>query len=381
MLTKSNLDVCIPLARALSHLVELDLVFVVGGQRHTESCLDMDLTGLPLGLTDDHAAIADLLGPELAGGFSHSARFRLFRFASWSLRSPGNLRQAFALAGRLRRGGYDLIHFNGVIGLHHGIYYLAVPSVPKVQTIHDTTSHSGEEMLRKRLNRWLQTRLADRLILHSEFCREDLIGKTGLPANIMGVVPFGPVSMGEGSGIAEDPMRILFFGRMARYKGLDCLMRAFSLLRQECPEARLTVAGSGPLPFDARLYADDDGVRILNRYIPNAELAELIQEAAVVVMPYLDATQSGVAMTAFAYGKPVVASRVGGLPEVVRHGETGLLVPPADAEALSQALRGILCNQDMRRSMAQNVRRVCATEFSWDVSARRTLSEYGKILA
>jgi glycosyltransferase involved in cell wall biosynthesis len=93
-------------------------------------------------------------------------------------------------------------------------------------------------------------------------------------------------------------------------------------------------------PYDALVASLglQSAVRIVDRYIPNEEVETYFRAADVVVLPYTSATQSGIAQIALSFERPVIVTRVGGLPEAVREGETGFVVPPNDSQALAAAL-------------------------------------------
>ncbi len=134
----------------------------------------------------------------------------------------------------------------------------------------------------------------------------------------------------------------LFFGFIRGYKGLMNLIRATALVPAE-RDFQLLVGGE--FYEDDQPYRDlirDLGVekRIVlhDRYIPNEEVADFFGAANVVVLPYISATQSGIIQIAFNFNRPVITTRVGGLPEVVRPGELGEVVPPEDPQALADAI-------------------------------------------
>ena len=137
-------------------------------------------------------------------------------------------------------------------------------------------------------------------------------------------------------------LRLLFFGKIRAYKGLEVFLRALARLAGRV-DFRATVAGEFYIdesPF--KRMAEDEGIsdRVVwhDRYIPNEEVGPLFRETDLVVLPYLEATQSGVVPLAFHFLKPVVVSDVGGLAEVVTDGESGYLVPPGDPDALADAI-------------------------------------------
>jgi glycosyltransferase involved in cell wall biosynthesis len=125
---------------------------------------------------------------------------------------------------------------------------------------------------------------------------------------------------------------------------------------------------------------DDPAFRLIDRFLTPQEVHDSFVQANVVVVPYLDATQSGVVAYAFGLGRPVVATRVGGLPDVVHDGVNGLLVPPRDAAALSGALRAVLTDPARAQAMAAASLRMGADELSWDRIAQRCGELYASLL-
>ena len=135
---------------------------------------------------------------------------------------------------------------------------------------------------------------------------------------------------------------VLFFGLVRAYKGLDVLLRAVAQARARVP-VQLLVAGEfyeKRAPYEALLdeLGVRDAVRFEDRYIPNEEVETFFRAADVVVLPYRSATQSGIVQIALAFERPVIVTRVGGLPEAVRPGETGEVVASDDPAALAAAL-------------------------------------------
>lgn len=168
------------------------------------------------------------------------------------------------------------------------------------------------------------------------------------------------------AGVSGD--MLLFFGFVRRYKGLDVLIEALPRVLAARPGLTLVVAGEfyEPVePLRARITALglDDAVRVLDRYVADEEVGDLVAAADAVVLPYRSATQSGVVLVAYAAGCPVISTAVGGLPEVVEEGVTGHLVPPEDPAALADAILAFYARGG--RPAYEPAVHAAARRFSW----------------
>jgi glycosyltransferase involved in cell wall biosynthesis len=135
---------------------------------------------------------------------------------------------------------------------------------------------------------------------------------------------------------------ILFFGYIRKYKGLHVLLEAMKLLN----DTGVHLLAVGECYDDEQAYRNQiaalqiqDRVTLLTDYVPNDQVGVYFSAADVVILPYLSATQSGIAQIAYNFDKPVIATTVGGLAEVVIDGETGYLIPPDDSPALAQSIK------------------------------------------
>jgi glycosyltransferase involved in cell wall biosynthesis len=178
-----------------------------------------------------------------------------------------------------------------------------------------------------------------------------------------------------------DGKRILFFGRIWAYKGLEYLIRAEPLITAQVPDARIVIAGRGEdFARYRRMMIHPDKFIVHNEYIADDMLIRLFREASIVVLPYIDGTISGVVPIACTFGKPVVATTVGILPEMVDDGGTGLLVPPRDEGALAQAIVRLLSDGRLRDELGRNAKRKVEATFSPAAVARQTLRVYARAI-
>jgi glycosyltransferase involved in cell wall biosynthesis len=161
---------------------------------------------------------------------------------------------------------------------------------------------------------------------------------------------------------------LLFFGFVREYKGLDILLQAMESL--DASEGyHLVIVGE--FYEDAQKYRDlletlrrRGQLTLVDRYVPNEEVPLYFSAADMVMVPYLSATQSGVIQIAYAFGKPVVATTVGGIPEVVEHGRTGYLVPPGESAPIADAVRRYFDDADRDR-FEESIRQE-NDKYSWD---------------
>ena len=160
---------------------------------------------------------------------------------------------------------------------------------------------------------------------------------------------------------------VLFFGYVRPYKGVRYLLEAFAKIRDSI-DATLLVVGEFYEPSEPYKEAISslglgERVRLVDRYVSDEEVGLFFSAADVVVLPYTSATQSGVVQIAFAFEKPVISTAVGGIPEVVKDGVNGLLVPPCDSEAMAHAITRFF-EENLYQSMAKNIREG-SSDFSW----------------
>jgi glycosyltransferase involved in cell wall biosynthesis len=176
---------------------------------------------------------------------------------------------------------------------------------------------------------------------------------------------------------------ILFFGNITASKGVPDLLNSFSRIYIKNKNAKLIIAGK-PLKYinaDSLInLANELGVQSATifdlRYLSLEEVCPLIELADVVVYPYLTSTQSGSLQAAYAFGKPVVATKVGGLPDVVVDGQTGFLVSPNSPEELADAILKIINNPDLAKSMGAFAKHLSETRFSWTPITQKVVEVY-----
>ncbi len=286
--------------------------------------------------------------------------------------------------------GPDVIHFQQ----GHLWFNFRLPRIrrlaPLVMTIHDPQHHAGDTVSAKTPQCVIDYgfRQADHAIVHGRQLVDQVVQRHGLPRDRIHVVPHiamgnrRPDEVDEPDEVDQPLNHVLFFGRIWEYKGLEYLIRAEPILAQKVPDYRIVIAGEGEdfARYRAMINGRDRFV-VHNTWVDDELRARFFRQATVVVLPYVEATQSGVVPVAYAFKRPVVATRVGALPECVEDGVTGLLVPPRDEPALASAIAELLLDGSRARQMGEAGYRKLMRESSAEVVAAQTVAVYRAAVA
>lgn len=219
-------------------------------------------------------------------------------------------------------------------------------------------------------------RLADVHIAISAGLARYLAEREGFDAPSFEVVHYG-IEPGGAPPPPPGVPQLAIVGRLIAIKGHDVLLRALAAVRRERPELTLDVVGDGPLEGQLRAAVDTlglgDAVTFSGRIAP---VAPAFEAAEIVVVPSFGEGFGMVALEAMERGRPVIASAVGGLPEIVDDGRTGVLVPPGDADALAAAIRDLTASPARTAAMGAAGRARAIEQFSQDRCTDRTLELY-----
>jgi len=381
------LDHVLPQVRALSQLVDLTLLIEMSPELWSGSILEAP-ESLPSGIIPGDPVFKTCFPPSVRPYWQDCANFSLVVHDCPRTIHPGTWRVSHQAAQFIKSMNPDVLHLDNVSPR----IVSAIPalrSIPLVLTIHDPKLHSGEFNWRSVIARWLTFRYTDRFMLHSKGIEGSLVSRYGISPTSVDIVPMGVLDIfrewaGETVPLRKYEHTVLFFGRLSAYKGIDVLFEAAPMVTEKVPNVRFIVAGrpvSGYQPPTPPVLPNNSIIEMRSQYITNTQLTELFDEASVVVCPYIDATQSGVVLTAYAFDVPVVATNTGGLPEYVKHSETGLLVPPKDASSLAEALVTILTDSRIRHDLEDGVKKIRDGILSWDTIGKQTLQVYERTLS
>jgi glycosyltransferase involved in cell wall biosynthesis len=277
-----------------------------------------------------------------------------------------------------------IVHFQEYPEWHH---YVVVQLIrlfaPIVLTVHDPQPHSGRDReygLKQQRIRDAMRAAADMILVNGEFCKNEMesIGSSRpVVVSRHGVL----LVPSDTSKRQPDARRILLFGRMEAYKGVETFVDAVEQLVQRGTPVIAVLAGSGPeLGRLSNRISNIPNAQVRSEFLTPVEAIKELQMAKVVVLPYLDATQSGVAAAAFANGRPVIASEVGGISEVVVSGANGLLVQPGNAAALADAIEHVLNSDVVWNQLREGAERTARTVLNWDEIADDVVQHYYYLL-
>lgn len=326
----------------------------------------------------------------LCHGYAHKyRRSRVWKYAKGIEHAIGM--ESFVT--KMRRIRPDIIHFQWLpLPMVDGLFLKRLARIaPLVLTMHNTNS-----FIHGNVSRWqtVQRRTAfedfSAVIVHTAFSEMRILEQGLVAQERLQLIPHGVLSYYRSLSpprVAPTSQRqvILFFGSIERYKGLDILIEAFAMLPNDLRKStRLLIAGKAgiditPIRRRAQALGIDQDIQWELRYVGEEEIPRLFDEATLVALPYTDIDQSGVLMTALAFGKPVVASRVGGIAETIADGVHGRLTPPGDIPALAAALESVLVDKPGQKAMQSAVGDLSNGALSWDSISRKTLEVYSRL--
>ena len=279
-----------------------------------------------------------------------------------------------------RQDKYDVIHYVGTPSLYH---FLPLWLFRKnlVMTIHDGKPHTGEKKKNENLRRAIIKNYVKKFIVLNKAEVDVFSQAYSVPLNHIYSSHLGYYDILNmyGDKNKKKGNYILFFGRISPYKGVDYLLQAMEIVHRTHSDVKVIVAGSGKMYFDSSKYETLDYVEIRNRFIELDELADLIRGALCTVCPYTDATQSGVVYSSFALNTPVIATSVGGLPEMIDDGYTGFIVESKNSNALARKIMYCLENPECLNSLSYNIKKSASVGIgSWDIIAKEYTEIYKK---
>lgn len=321
---------------------------------------------------------------------SHPPRLEI-RWIRWPRqRSLINFWFMLKLSREIRRWRPDIVH---CLDANYVWLNLLVPflrPIPFVTTVHDVYVHPGDDSTRRipRVSVKALVKQSAAIIVHGETLRSDAATEMPFDLARIFVFPHPPLSryseLASQAGFlkpSDNLFRILFFGRIQEYKGLRYLIEAAPTIRQKMPNARFVIAGKGDDFSSYRsMMADPSCFEIHNHFISEIDAARMFTDADLLVLPYIEASQSGVHLVALTFALPVIATDVGEMGQIVRSNGMGYIVPPRDQNALAFAIIEAASNGKYMEACRKNMRQLINGDFSRHTLSVRALQMYESIL-
>jgi glycosyltransferase involved in cell wall biosynthesis len=380
----------LPLAKHLSLSgIDVDLFSLLPYKNQNAFVYDFSSNPQPVGFVDKKN-IAKTFGKKLLDYLS-GININVFIFPDRKLQKLffKDLYYAYKLSQKIKKGNYDLVHIIHTSPRFWFLLYFFLDKKKVVQTLHEVISHEGETSLSSKWILKLLIKNSTPIIFHSDISRQrfvdfrNTVSNKEVKSDHLAMIRFGLFetyycfSNGGDNKKISDTINIVNFGRIVPSKGIHFLLDAVKILQKKYP-IHVTIAGRGEPYFDFKGINSYD---FINRFISNEEIVSLIEESDMVVMPYTSASQSGIPMTAYAFNKPIVATNIAGLKEVIDDSKTGIIVNNLNAENLAAAMETLIINPDLKEKMSTNIKeKYSVGEFSWPFIAAETISFYKKHL-
>jgi len=317
------------------------------------------------------------------------------------LYNPGTFAQQVRLAAHIKRQKIQIVHSYNFYANVFALPAARLAGVPvTIASIRDRGVYLTPA--KTRMQKYL-CNYSDCVLVNAESIKEWLIEEGYQPDKItvirngIDLSRYGnkpkDVSLHREFGLPETSPLIMMASRLNPQKGVEDLLRAAAIVTNRCPEARFLIVGEKQQDGNIVLAADKEFAHKMEQLVVDLGLSrhviftgyrsnvpEILAQATVSVLPSHSEGLSNSLLEAMASGIPVVATRVGGNPELVKDGETGLLVPPHDPDALAQAICTLLQNRDLAKTFGMRARRRAELDFSLERMVGDTQELYLKLL-
>jgi glycosyltransferase involved in cell wall biosynthesis len=278
----------------------------------------------------------------------------------------------------------DLVHAHYAVGF--GYWAMRTGFRPSLLSVWgaDVIDFPSNSLKRYLVRKVLRN--ADHITATSQLLRDTVVHLLPGSESRITVIPFGvKIPSSAADFPASPPVKLCFIKAHRRKYGPDILLRAMAVVAREMPDIRLSIAGCGEMTGKLRQMVT--GLRLEKNvefvgFIDNPEVYSFIQKHHIMVMPSLMESESfGVAvLEAGACHRPVIASRIGGVPEVMRDGETGLLVPAGDVDALAGAIAGLAKDRQLSVAMGEKGFEFVRENYDWEKSLDMMAATYNRLI-
>ena len=311
------------------------------------------------------------------------------------------LKEQWRLANEIRRHRVDIVHSYNFYG---NVFAVPAAKLARTPVVVASIRSMGElyTPLQRRVQRHV-CRLADCILTNADAIRQSLIAegydaakitviRNGIDVASQRRTPNGGQRFRREFALPADAPIVAVLARLSPVKGIEYFLQAAVLVARRFADARFVVVGGSTLANDRRhaprdyraeLEAMAKRLGLEGRVVftgVRSDVADVLSQVAVSVLPSLSEGVSNTVLESMAAGVPVVATRVGGIPEAIEDGETGLLVPPRNSAALAHAIGVLLEDRQLATHLGQAGQRRIAREFQLDRSVRETENLYVELL-
>jgi glycogen(starch) synthase len=303
------------------------------------------------------------------------------------------------MADVIHQVDFDVMHVHDWLAAFSGISFKHYMKKPMVLTVHSTEVgraqglHSPDSFSINGIEWWSMYE-ADRVIVCSQSMKDEICGHFNLPQDKVDVIPNAidatkyQTSVDRGAvrqryGVGYGEKLILCVGRLVPQKGVEYFIRAIPSIARRYPEAKFIIVGEGwsrdILEAEARASGQNRKIQFTG-FASDQEVIDLMTSADVLVVPSIYEPFGIVALEGMATGVPVVASKVGGLAEVIDHDQTGIFVYPKNPESIAWGIDRVLSDPDHARWLTENAKEKLHKAYSWEAVAMKTVNVYRKVV-
>jgi len=303
------------------------------------------------------------------------------------------------MADVVHKVDFDVMHVHDWLAAFSGISFKHYMKKPMVLTVHSTEAgraqglHSPDSFSINGIEWWAMYE-ADRVIVCSQSMKNEICGHFNLPQDKVEVIPNAidatkyQTSVDRGAvrqryGVGYSEKLILCVGRLVPQKGIEYFIRAIPSIARRYPEAKFIIVGEGwsrdILEEEAHASGQNRKIQFTG-FASDQEVINLMTSADVLVVPSIYEPFGIVALEGMATGVPVVASKVGGLSEVIEHDRTGLFVYPKNPESIAWGIDSVLSDPDHAKWLTENAKEKLHKAYSWEAVAMKTVDVYRKVV-
>lgn len=307
---------------------------------------------------------------------SANARFSIYEVSTYSSLSSFifktlNFFQYSTIAKRINEFAPDIL-YSPFGQFWEKFIYPMVKCRVKVKTYHDMNMHEGEDKWYLGLLYSAFSFRTDKCVVLSDVFVDTVMEKYGYDRENVIVIPhasFQEYSRDKTLDL-DTKYGLMFFGRLVKYKGLSVLLEALRTIVREIPEIKLYIVGNGDISENSKDIEElKEHIELHNRWIKDEEVESFFRQTDIAIMPYIEASQSGVIPLANSFGKPSIATALGGLPAQIDNNVTGIVIEPNNPTMLAQEVIKLYKNPERLHAMKKS-----AWEYSksnnWDKSAK-----------